>query len=372
MKKKKQILFIPWSFSYGGGAEKQLAGIVNNLDKDKYEIDVLEFFHTNINIEPINSNINLLKPVNDKQKESRIKRFLVNILVYVCPAIIRKIYIKKEYDYEISFNQEIPTFLLSKNPKSKKICWIHGPIWNLSLKKHFIRHFIQKHNFKKADKIVAISEETLKSIKTIYPKFAFKTTKIYNGYDYKKMDELSEEYKVKKAKKFEILYANRFDENKNPLLLIEAARLLKEETNDFHINFLGKGMLESKMRALIKEYNLEENISIVGYKSNPYPYIKMCDIFCLTSVNEGFSNVIIEAVHFHKPFVSTNVGIVNEIKQFNVGKVASTPEEISYEIHNMLINNEQYNIMVKNCKKIENKFSIENQAENLGKVIEEL
>lgn len=372
MPKKKKILFILWSFSYGGGAEKQLAGIVNNLDKDKYEIDILEYFHTNINIEPINSNINLLKPVNDKQKESKIKRFIFNILVYIYPAIIRKKYIKKEYDYEISFNQEIPTFLLSKNPKSKKICWIHGPIWNLSLKKHFIRHIIQKLSFKKANKIVTISEDTLKSIRTIYPEFAFKTIKIYNGYDYKKMDELSAEFNVKKEKKFEILYANRFDENKNPLLLIEAAKLLKGKSNDFHINFLGKGILENKMRTLIKEYNLEENISIVGYQKNPYPYIKMCNIFCLTSVSEGFSNIIVEALHFNKPFVSTDVGIVHEIKQFNVGVVASTPEEISDAIYNMLVNKEQYNIMVKNCKKIENKFSIENQIENLEKLIEEL
>ena len=36
---KKRLLFIIWSFSYGGGAEKQLATLVNGLDSNKYDID---------------------------------------------------------------------------------------------------------------------------------------------------------------------------------------------------------------------------------------------------------------------------------------------------------------------------------------------
>ena len=42
--KKKKVLFIIWSFSYGGGAEKILANIVNNLDYEKYDIDVRKIF----------------------------------------------------------------------------------------------------------------------------------------------------------------------------------------------------------------------------------------------------------------------------------------------------------------------------------------
>ena len=41
MQNKKKVLFYLWSFSLGGGAEKILATIVNNLDPDKYDIDIL-------------------------------------------------------------------------------------------------------------------------------------------------------------------------------------------------------------------------------------------------------------------------------------------------------------------------------------------
>ena len=39
---KKKILFVIWSFSLGGGAEKMLSVLTRNLDIDKYEIDILE------------------------------------------------------------------------------------------------------------------------------------------------------------------------------------------------------------------------------------------------------------------------------------------------------------------------------------------
>ena len=104
---KKKILFIIWSFSYGGGAEKQLAGLVNGLNPEKYEIDIIEFFHTDLHIEKVNSNIHFLRPINDKINDTPLKRKIVNVLTYVFPAIIRKKYINKNYDYEISFNNLI-------------------------------------------------------------------------------------------------------------------------------------------------------------------------------------------------------------------------------------------------------------------------
>ncbi len=45
---KKKILFIIWSFSYGGGAEALLTMIVNHLDPQKYEIGILEYYHAEI------------------------------------------------------------------------------------------------------------------------------------------------------------------------------------------------------------------------------------------------------------------------------------------------------------------------------------
>ena len=108
--KKKKILFIIWSFTYGGGAERVLANIVNNLDKNRYDIDIIEYWHTNINNEEINDNVTLLEPIIDADNDSILKKILYKILLYVFPYYLRKKYIKNNYDMQISFNYLIPTF----------------------------------------------------------------------------------------------------------------------------------------------------------------------------------------------------------------------------------------------------------------------
>lgn len=121
--KKKKILFIIWSFTYGGGAERVLANIVNNLDKNRYDIDIIEYWHTNINNEEINDNVTLLEPIIDADNDSILKKILYKILLYVFPYYLRKKYIKNNYDMQISFNYLIPTFLLDK--KCKTYAWVH-------------------------------------------------------------------------------------------------------------------------------------------------------------------------------------------------------------------------------------------------------
>lgn len=370
---KTKLLFIIWSNSYGGGAERQLTNLVNNLDKEKYEIDVIEYFHTNINPEKLAPYINILKPVNNKVTESKIKRFLVNILIHICPMLIRKIYIKKKYDVEISFNYLIPTFLLSKNKNVKTISWVHGAIWDIEKNKKFLLNKLQKRSFKSVDKIVCIASDTKKSVDTIYPEFKNKTEIIYNGYNFDDMISLSKEKNISKNDGYlQILYCNRLDDNKNPMLLLEAAKLLKEKTDKFHISILGKGELENEIKDFILKYNLDKNVSLLGYIKNPYPYFKSTDVVALTSKTEGFSNLIIEGLCFSKPFVSTNVGIVREIKKENVGIVIEDAKDMAQAFLDIINNKKEYKKMVENCNSISKKFSLDNQINSFNRVVDEV
>jgi len=366
--KKKNILFTIWSFSYGGGAEKQLANLVNSLDEKKYNIDIIEFLHTNKACLNVNENIKLLNPINNKEKESKIKRKIVNIMIYICPYLVRKKYIKKEYDYEISFNYLIPSFLLSNSKSNKKICWIHGPIWDLKEKKNSYKRFLQRKFFKRADKIVAIAEETKKSIENIYPEFKEKIEIIYNGYSFSKMDELCKEYSVERKSKLELLYCNRFDNNKNPLFLIEVAKLLSEKNIDFHINFLGNGELRYDMEMLIRKYNLNKYIDILGYKENPYPYLKSCDLICLTSKSEGFSTIMIEGMHFGKPFVSTTYAVANEVREKGCGLLADEIFEYSKCIEKLYNDTNIIEKMSKNCINYSRNFTVDNQIKKIENI----
>ncbi len=69
MGNKKKLLFFMWSFSLGGGAEKILATIVNQLDPKKYDIDILEMEHFDKTIEWWNNRVDIEEDGSFKAKK---------------------------------------------------------------------------------------------------------------------------------------------------------------------------------------------------------------------------------------------------------------------------------------------------------------
>ena len=355
---KKKTLFIIWSFSYGGGAEKILANIANNLNYEKYDIEILEYFHSD-KMESVNSKVKILPPIVDMTKPdmiSRIHNKLVHsILIKLFPALIRKIHLRKTYDVEISFNYLIPTFLLNKHSK-KRIAWMHSSIYDLEENKRLRNK--QRKALSSVDKIVAISNATEKSIATVFPEFKDKIIKIYNGYDFSGMVPEGT------VTDFQLLYFNRFDENKDPLQFIRIVKRLNDLGLSVTAKMLGTGVLFNEAVRLIREYKLEAQIECVGYKKNPYAYYKHCKVFCLTSHSEGFPTTLVEAMYFGKPFVSTPVAGTDELSQNgNCGFVARDEEEYAIKLLELLTTSELYKNMSEYCSNYVINYSLKNQIQ---------
>lgn len=366
---KKKILFIIWSFTFGGGAEKILANLVNKMDLDKYDIDIIEYWHVNTQTEKVNDRINVLEPIVDSTKASKFEKLFKKILLEHFPNVLRKKYIKKEYDYEIAFNYMIPTFLLSKTCKT--ISWMHGDIYELNENKRNKK--LQRKSLKCVNKIVAISENTYNSIIDVFPEFKDKTCIINNSFDIKTLEEKSNEKIDLKKTKFTMLFAGRLDENKNPLFLINVAKILKQRNIDFELWMIGIGDLKEKVEKKIEEYNLKENVKILGYQRNPYPYFKMTDIVLLSSKSEGFPTVLAESLIFGKPFVTTQVGGTLELScGGKCGFVTNDIEEYAENIITLITNKKIYTDMSKNGKISIKKFTPEYQLEKLDKLLKEI
>ena len=111
---------------------------------------------------------------------------------------------------------------------------------------------------------------------------------IPNSVDIDKIKKLSKE-EVNLSTKPLFTTLGRLDNNKNQILLLKAAKLVKQYRDDFEINILGDGEERKKLELFIKENNLSENIKILGFLDNPYPYIKNSLATVLTSLSEGFS-----------------------------------------------------------------------------------
>lgn len=69
---------------------------------------------------------------------------------------------------------------------------------------------------------------------------------------------------------------------------------------------LGAGPEVKKLTALVEKMNLSQHITFLGFQENPFKYMKKASVFVLSSLQEGFGNVIIEAMACGTPVVSTN------------------------------------------------------------------
>ncbi len=69
---------------------------------------------------------------------------------------------------------------------------------------------------------------------------------------------------------------------------------------------IGRGYKEKKLRKYILENNLQKIVKLIGYKKNPQSYIKISDIFVLTSIYEGLPNVLVESLYLKKYIISSD------------------------------------------------------------------
>jgi glycosyltransferase involved in cell wall biosynthesis len=353
----KKILIITHTLSCSGGAERMLFILIQELCKH-YSITLIERLESVYQYE-LPQTVNKLKSMSYtkkyvcQQKKGYLFYFLQRRILAVVscffPSYVYKKYIKGTFDIEISFNYLYSSLLIANSPnkKSRKIMWIHGDIFDLNFKQYkrvkrvlyYFYHRMQYVAFKKADTIVAISQNTCCSIAQIYPDFIDKTKIIYNGYDFEKIAESASAYKSEKTfKKHRVVAVGRLDKNKNFLLQVEAIKILYEKNVDVELFILGEGEERNSIEKRINTLGLNDNVILKGFTANPYPYIKDADALIVSSHSEGFPTVVVEALALGTPVVSTRVGGVNELIKDDINgyKVDRTALSIANGIEKVL------------------------------------
>lgn len=365
--KKKKILFFMWSFSLGGGAEKILSTIVNNLDKEKYDIDILEVEHFDKGYEPVGDNVRILKPWQH-YKQSRILRAILWRLRKYFPNFVRKLMLKEEYDIEVSFTIINPAFPFSKRANLRKFSWIHGSI------EAFENDKIKRENHRVAlnnsNNIISVSEKTKDSIISIYPEFENKVMNIYNGYDFESIIEKSKEKLDTEIEKNSICIVGRIEELKGSIEVYEVAKkLINNFGKKYHFYFIGAGELENELKSRVYSDKLEQYIHFLGYQKNPYKYISNMKLMFSMSKQEGFSGAIVEAMCLGIPFISTDVGGIKELS--NNGKFGKIVNNIDEAMENIIKYIEDLDFVdTDEMKKYISKFTIEEQIKSIEKLFD--
>lgn len=105
-----------------------------------------------------------------------------------------------------------------------------------------------------------------------------------------------------------IVTVGRFVPQKDYKTIIRTIACLKELRKDFVMDIIGYGEEEQNIRAWIKEYGVENYIKIYIRPENVQDIVRAADIYLSTSLFEGTSNSIMEALNWSLPVVATNVG----------------------------------------------------------------
>ena len=165
---------------------------------------------------------------------------------------------------------------------------------------------INQMSGKYSDKIVVVSKLLIDDQIKNFNAEKRKISVIYNYCDEEKIKfELEEKNSLTKEKNT-VINIGRLTEQKGQINLIRAFKKVVEEIPDVKLIILGQGELKEKLEKEIKELKLENNISLMGFKKNPYIYMKKAELFVLSSFYEGMSNVILEAMCCGLPIISTD------------------------------------------------------------------
>ena len=325
----KRLLFVNGHLNIGG-VEKSLFDLLNNINKDDYDIDLLllEENGKNIYTEFLPNNVNVI--VYDSTQAfgpiwSTLGRNLFNckfsflwfrILIILSSYFGSKSYhlikyllgIKKRYDVAIAYRVGFPNEIVSNAVDSdKKICWWHHGECNYPPSQiDCIRKL-----WKKMDVIVAVSHGCRKMIIDTFHQNPEKVHVVPNIIDIQSINDLAggtDPFKDHKC--INIITVGRLSKEKKiedvPRI---AQKLLDKGVKSFKWYIIGDGDKREIINTLIIEKKTEEHVYLLGAKDNPYPYIKYADIMVHTSYVEAHCLTILEAMALKTPCVVTRTNI---------------------------------------------------------------
>ena len=349
-----------------GGAEKSLISLLYELNPEKYDIDLFLFQHQGKWLSKLPAYVNLL-PIPQKYKyfdssflETMVEnfkkgnlrlmldriRFTINNTSQKPPAVKEQInwkFIKnhieplqQKYDAAFGFLEKTPNyFVIDKVVAKKKILAVMTDYRALEMDRN-----IDAPYFQKADAITVLSGESKATLEEVFPEFSNKILLLENMISEKEiLSAAQEEINDFPQNEFTIVSVGRLDPVKLHEQGVEVMKELKHRNLKFKWLVIGEGPLKNKVEQRISEYQLQNEILLLGTRENPYPYIKKADVFLHLSKFEGYGIAIAEARILKKCIVLNDFTTASShIKNGFDGVITSlNPVEIAAEIEKLML-----------------------------------
>lgn len=321
----------------GGGAETINAKLGKYFLEQNYKVHLI-YIKDILKIE-IDKRINLITLNYEKKKSIFNNKYFANKLKDVLLRLKKE---NKKLDLIIG-NLGLSHKLMNIIDKEFNFYYtLHGTTTEAKLKnKILLKKYLKKLELTKLyhnKNIICVSNGIKKDILTLNIKPKTIQT-IYNPFDFEEIRKKAKEESKFITKEEYIVHVGRFAKVKRHDILIKAFHLLKDKK--LNLVLLGEGDKRKEIELLVKKLNLEKRVFFLGFQKNPYPIIKHSKALILSSENEGFGNVLIEAMIVGTKIVSTNAPVgpkeifCGELKKY-LPKV-NDYKELSLKIEQLLL-----------------------------------
>ncbi len=351
----KKILIFVDSLNEGG-VTKVLLDLLENINREKYDITVMTLYNQGVYISEVKQYARYtycfnIPNFNDHSLKAELYRKYWGGMLRLPESFMYKCFVKEKYDIEIAFMHGWSTKVISgsNNKKSKKIAWVHVDLvtWNRvdGVFKNLEHH---KKAYSKFNEVICVSQTVKEGIEK---KYNVKNARVlYNPINREKILKLSKEKidDINLSNKFKLISVGRLSEQKGYDRLLRVFKKLKNDVIDIELILVGNGDKYNELNKYIVENKLEKDVTLLGFKENPYKYVRASDLFVCSSISEGFSLVIGEAMAVGVPVVSVDCPGPNEILDYGkYGKLVNNSEEDLYNGIKEMINDrvlyEKYN-----------------------------
>lgn len=372
MSYKKRIFFLLGSMNVGG-VEKAFLNLIAEIPRDKYEIHLglikpmggfMEFIPEDVKVYHIDCydkywdiiNKPPLKTITDLIKKGYPLSALIHLFIYIFNKFSNNYYwlykyilrnepkFSQNFDIAIAFagpSQMIDYYICEKVEATTKYGWIHFDVSKFGIDKGMTNKL-----YKHYSKIFIVSENAKNKFDSIFPKLRNKTQVFHNIVSEKNIKELSSvgESFSDSFSGVRILTVGRISHEKGHDIALKALKLILDKGYNVKWYFVGDGKFKGLCIELSKELGVEHNVVFLGTKTNPYTYMRDCDIYAQPSRQEGFCITLAEALCFDNPIVSTNFISASELlKECNESVIVDASSEgLSKGIINV-INNLKHN-----------------------------
>lgn len=378
MKEKIKVLFRHRSMEMGG-VEKVILSLLNNLNKEKFEMTLQVSLYQGELRDKVPSDIRYIK--NNKGKEDFSRQSLTRTfqllvrnlkvrLFNLFPSISDKIYLKEKFDIEIATSYTDFEFVLnSSNKFSKKIGWFHSDITFPKLQPAVPKILNQIPKF---DYFIFGSQQTKDIFTQTYPNFKLPENQvILNAIPIEEIKQKAVEYVPDFGTKDPVFVSvGRLHSRKGYHKLIEVHNKLIKDGFAHKIIIIGDGEEKDNLENLTKMYGVQNSFVLLGSLLNPYPYVKNADFFVMPSESEGWPLIIADTLILEKPILSTAVGGIPEmIRHLENGYLINYDTDEMYNaMKEFLSNTDVIEKIKKGLENIENQFDnqkIFNQIEEM-------